>query len=99
MFRQPKPAPDAETIQMALRSISETRRILEEVVTSSESFDYIRARQGLKQLQKMIRQLGREETRLRTSVSHQTPGGCAEVLPFPGGHQAEEKPAEKQPHK
>ena len=71
-----------EPTLLALRTISEARRILEEVVTSSESFDYIRAREGLKTLQRMIRELGREEARLRASAS-QTPHCGAEVLPFP----------------
>ena len=63
----------------ALRRITEARRILEEVVISSESFDYRKAKQGLKELERMIRELGREEARLRATG----PRVGAQVLPFP----------------
>ena len=63
----------------ALRRITEARRILEEVVISSESFDYRKAKAGLKELERMIRELGREEARLLASATQ--PG--AQVLPFP----------------
>ena len=49
----------------ALRRITKARQILEEVVISSESFDYRKAKQGLIDLQRIIRELGREEARLR----------------------------------
>ncbi|MGZ8941000.1 MAG: hypothetical protein ACXW32_17480, partial [Limisphaerales bacterium] len=57
------------TVQ-ALRRITQARQILEEVVISSESFDYRKARQGLKDLQGMIRELGREEARLRAGAAN-----------------------------
>ena len=63
----------------ALRRITEARRILEEVVISSESFDYRKAKAGLKELERMIRELGREEARLRASVTQTG----ARVVPFP----------------
>ena len=63
----------------ALRRITEARQILEEVVISSESFDYRKAKQGLKELERMIRELGREEARLRATG----PTVGAQVLPFP----------------
>jgi hypothetical protein len=63
----------------ALRRITEARRILEEVVISSESFDYPKAKAGLKELDRMIRELGREEARLRASATETG----AQVLLFP----------------
>jgi len=66
----------------ALRRITEARQILEEVVISSESFDYRKAKQGLVDLQKIIRQLGREEARLRAGEVIDAETG-ARVLPFP----------------
>jgi hypothetical protein len=63
----------------ALRRITEARRILEEVVISSESFDYRKAKAGLKELDRMIRELGREEARLRASATE----SGAQVLLFP----------------
>jgi hypothetical protein len=81
---QPQSSP-APTL-LALRKISEARRILEEVVTSSESFDYPKAKEGLKELQRMIRDLGREEARLRAnrvSTPAALPSDCAKVVLFP----------------
>lgn len=66
----------------ALRSLSDARQVLEEVVTSSESFDYRRAKAGLKDLQRMIRELGREEARLRAGLIHHGEIG-AQVVQFP----------------
>ena len=74
---------------MALRRITEARQILEEVVVSSENFDYRRAKSGLKEMQKMIRELGREEARLR-SVSICPEGAGAELVTFPGSGQSDE---------
>jgi hypothetical protein len=66
----------------ALRRITKARRILEEVVLSSESFDYRKAKQGLIDLQRIIRELGREEARLRADdVTEEETG--ARVLRFP----------------
>lgn len=73
----------------ALRRITEARQILEEVVISSESFDYRRAKAGLKELERMIRELGREEARLRASATE--PG--AQVLPFPKQNRDRATPA------
>jgi hypothetical protein len=64
----------------ALRSIAEARHILTEVVTSSESFDYRKAKEGLLHLDRIIRELGREEARLRAIGNT---SDCAKVVPFP----------------
>ena len=66
----------------ALRRIAKARQILEEVVVSSESFDYRKAKQGLIDLQKIIRELGREEARLRAGEINEEETG-ARVVPFP----------------
>ena len=66
----------------ALRRITRARQILEEVVISSESFDYRKAKQGLKDLQRMIRELGRDEARLRAGAATGIVAS-AQVLPFP----------------
>lgn len=67
----------------ALSRITKARQILEEVVISSETFDYRKAKSGLKELEKMVRELGREEARLR-SIPICAEGSGAEVVPFPG---------------
>lgn len=66
--------------RQALSKITKARQILDEVVTSSESFDYPKAKKGLKELQKMIRELSREEARLCASFNA---GSTAHVVPFP----------------
>ena len=76
----------------ALRRITEARRILEEVVISSESFDYRKAKQGLKDLQRMIRELGREEARLRGGAANGIVAS-AQVLPFPVQRRETMRPA------
>ena len=66
----------------ALRRITKARQILEEVVISSERFDYRKAKQGLIELQCIIRELGREEARLRAGEVLDEETG-ARVVPFP----------------
>ena len=86
----PSEPPPPPSTPLALRAVSEARRILEEVVTSSESFNYPKAKSGLEKLQRMIRILGREEARLRASPKQIIPtlptplrGDGAKVVPFP----------------
>ena len=85
----PSEQPPPPSPPLTLRAISEARRILEEVVTSSESFNYPKAKSGLEELQRMIRILGREEARLRASPKQIIPtlptlrGDGAKVVPFP----------------
>lgn len=76
-----EPAPNL----LALRSIAEARHILTEVVTSSETFNYHKAKEGLKQLDRIIRDLGREEARLRAGGKS---SDCAKVVPFPLDQEA-----------
>ena len=93
MLNQPPPQAgnhsELSDTSVALRAISEARRILEEVITSSESFDYPKAKDGLKQLQGMIRNLGREEARLRARRRPGPSVECAKVLPFPGDRESQ----------
>ena len=85
MIHHVPPAPDQAETRIALRNISAARRILEEVVTSSESFDYPKAKAGLDQLQHLIRELGREETRLRAVPQTNNSSDDAKVVPFSFG--------------
>ena len=76
----------------ALRRITRARQILEEVIISSESFDYRKAKQGLIDLQRIIRELGREEARLRAGeVLNEETG--ARVVPFPRSGTDRPRPA------
>jgi hypothetical protein len=67
----------------ALEMLSEARRILEDVVTSSESFDYPKAKNGIKRLNRMIRDLAREEARLRNSTEETEGNTRSKVVTFP----------------
>ena len=80
----------ANAVVSALSRITKARQILEEVVISSENFDYRKAKGALEELQKMIRELGREEARLR-SVEICSADSGAEVVPFPGRSRGSDK--------
>jgi hypothetical protein len=54
---------------IALQNIVETRKLVEELVTSSESFDYRKAKAAIKSLQQMSRTLSQAHAEL----SRQTP--------------------------
>ncbi|MDX1951389.1 MAG: hypothetical protein SFY81_04350 [Verrucomicrobiota bacterium] len=67
---------NAEAVELAINALGETRRLLEKVVTSSESFDYNEARAGLLQLEKQIRTLSQLQARLQ-------PISTGKILKFP----------------
>lgn len=83
--------PESTTL-LALRSVTRARQVLEQVVTSSESFDYRKAKQGLQELQHLIRELGRQESRLRSDLAS-TSGSRAQVLAFPPQQRDSANPA------
>jgi hypothetical protein len=70
---------NSDPIEIALREIAETRRLLESLVTSSESFDYFRAKATLEELRLKIRVLGRIEAEL----VDQRPAAPERIVPFP----------------
>ena len=76
--------PDQHPAGTALAKLIQARNILQEVVTSSESFNYPKAKAGIAQLERMIRDLGREEARLR-GVARSSPPAPSKVIPFPPG--------------
>lgn len=65
-------------LDLAIRKISETRHLLALVVTSSESFDYVKAKSALGELQLKIRELGRLQARLEQANS----APREDVIPF-----------------
>jgi hypothetical protein len=73
-------AAPVEAHLVALRTIAEARHLLTEVVTSSESFNYRKAKEGLKQLDRLIRELAREEARLRGAAAS---NAGVNIVPFP----------------
>jgi hypothetical protein len=58
-----------DPLAVALQHILETRKLVEELVTSSESFDYRKAKAAIKSLQQMSRSL----SKARAELSRQTP--------------------------
>jgi hypothetical protein len=68
-----------DPISLALREISETKRLLEALIVSSESFDYFKAKAALAQLSDKVRDLGK----LQTELSAQQPLFSERLVPFP----------------
>ena len=60
-----------DPLDLALEKISESKRILEGVITSSENFDYPKAKEGLRALEKMLRELGKAQAKLQ-EARHRT---------------------------
>jgi hypothetical protein len=74
---------DFEPITLALREITETKRLLEALMTSSESFDYIRAKATLEELRLKVKVLGKVQAEL-ASASPPLPEW---IIPFPNTDQ------------
>ncbi|HYE31290.1 MAG TPA: hypothetical protein VEH27_07680 [Methylomirabilota bacterium] len=71
-------------VRIALREIRETRALIEALVVSSESFDYIKAKEALGTLTKKARHLAKLEEALEQAL----PQSAAEnIVQFPTGTQ------------
>ena len=57
--------PDA-LVSITLRALIETRSVLERLIISSESFDYLAAKQAMILLERKIRRLGKIEAALKS---------------------------------
>ena len=53
-----------DPLAVALQQITETRRMLETLITSSETFDYPKAKVALRELNRKVRDLAKLEGRL-----------------------------------
>jgi hypothetical protein len=67
---------NADALALALREIAETRALLECLITSSESFDYLAAKLTLTKLNRKIRDLKKLQLRLETEHRRLHPGIC-----------------------
>jgi len=67
-----------DPVDLALRHICETKHLLDSLITSSESFDYPKAKLALKELEKKARELGR----LRTTLVQGRPSLPENVVPL-----------------
>lgn len=71
---RPVPSPIQNPVVVALQQVTETKRLLEQLVTSSESFDYHNAKKALHLLRRKIRQLARIQSELEAQhppLTHQ----------------------------
>lgn len=55
---------NSDALDLALRHISETKQLLESLITSSESFDYPKAKLALKALERKTRELAKVRSAL-----------------------------------
>jgi len=60
-------------ISLALQNITETRRLLQSLITSSESFDYIKAKATLELLDKKVKHLAKVQAQLQTTARPSAP--------------------------
>ena len=54
-----------EPLELALRHVTETKHLLDALITSSESFDYPKAKLALKELQRKTRELAKLQAELQ----------------------------------
>jgi len=69
-------------VDVALQHVSETKHLLDILITSSESFDYPRAKLTLKVLQRKTRELERLQSELLAQARIAVPANVV-VLPRP----------------
>ena len=69
----------SDPIVLALRHINETRQMLDALITSSESFDYPKAKLALQALDRKSRDLARLSAKLAAPAS----GALPNVIHFP----------------
>ena len=62
-----------DPLAVALQQIAETRRILETLILSSESFDYPKAKIALRELNRKVRDLAKIESRLQATPQSSDP--------------------------
>jgi hypothetical protein len=73
----------SDPVDIALREITETKRLLEALIISSEAFDYYAAKAALVCLQKKLRSLGK----LQAELSAQRRDIPELIVPFPAPGQ------------
>jgi hypothetical protein len=54
----------SDPIDIAMREVAETRYLVEAFITSSETFDHLRAKATLQELRTKVRALGKLQARL-----------------------------------
>lgn len=62
-----------DPLSVALREVTETRRLVETLITSSESFDYPKAKLALRDLNRKVRDLAKVEARMQAEFTAREP--------------------------
>jgi len=62
-----------DPLSVALREVTDCKRLLETLITSSETFDYPKAKVALKQLNRKVRELAKLQTELGREVKSSRP--------------------------
>lgn len=75
---------NCDPLEIALREVTDTKRLLDALITSSESFDYVRAKATLEELRLKVRVLSRVQADLG---ARQTPLPD-HIIPFPMAERA-----------
>jgi len=73
---------NSDPLELALREIADTKRLLEQLITSSETFDYPQAKATLEELQAKVKLLGRT----KAALLDLRPEPLCTIIPFPGLH-------------
>jgi hypothetical protein len=73
---------NADPLDVALRNVTETKQLLETLITSSESFDYLKAKLALTELRRKTRDLAKLQAELQAKRKEQ-PNIC--VINFRDG--------------
>lgn len=63
-----------DPLSVALREVTDCKRLLETLITSSETFDYPKAKVALKQINRKLKELGKLQTQWQEQVKQSRPG-------------------------
>ena len=69
-----------DPLSVALREVTDCKRLLETLITSSETFDYPKAKVALKQINRKVRELGKLQTQWQEQLKRSQP--AIHVLDF-----------------
>ena len=69
---------NVDPLSTALTEIAETKHLLEQLITSSESFDYVKAKSVLTELNRKVRALGKLQSKYQRWLRPGTGRGLAE---------------------
>lgn len=64
---------NVDPVSLALQNITETKHLLQTLITSSESFDYFKAKATLELLEKKIKHLAKVQTQLQSAARPSAP--------------------------